>query len=116
MKLLSKDLDHVIPIKMTSDQIQVFATPEAYELIESNARGSEFFAPVREAIKLALGQRERCGGSSSAASPLGFWARWNYKKDGTSIILIHITDYGIVIPFDNTFDEILENSVPIQIA
>lgn len=101
---------------MTANQIRVFATPEAYDLIESNARGVEFFQPVREAVKLALAQRDRYGGFASAASPLGFWARWNYQEDGTSIIMICKTDYLPMTPFYNDFDKVLETAVPIWIV
>lgn len=113
---MSKNLLHATTKYMLADQIKVFATPEAYNLIEGDARGVEFFQPVREAIKLALDQRDRCGGYSSAASPLGFWARWNYLTDGTSVIMICKTDYLPLIPFYNDFDEILEAAVPIWIV
>lgn len=101
---------------MTSDQIQVLATPEAYKLIEGNCRGVEFFEPVREAIKLALDKRDYCSGYASAASPLGFRVKRNYKEDGTTVILIYVTDYLPVIPIDEDFEKGMEEAIPIQIV
>lgn len=99
---------------MPASEIKVIATPEAYEILQTAT--DEVLQPVKEAIKLALGKRERCTGHAGLLSSLGFWTRWSETDTEPSIIMIYKSGGLPPLMLDHVFEEELKTAIPIHIA
>lgn len=71
------------------ENVKIFATPEAYELLLKSNSGLEIQKAVHEAIKLALGSSEPTLDHFITKSPLAISAIWAKKLNEISYILIY---------------------------
>ena len=98
--------------------VKIFATPEAHELLLKPDGGLEIQKAVRAAVKLATGASKPTADHFIADSPLSIAARWAEHPNEFSYVLLYKHDgfphyYGLN---KNYFFEQIARSTPISLS
>lgn len=100
------------------ENVKIFATPEAYELLTSLTDGISVHQAVECAVEMAQGKHGTCDDFFIDGCPLALSAMWSKNPNETSFILIdkHEGHQLFYMMHPSSFFEHIERSIPISLS
>jgi hypothetical protein len=95
---------------------QILATPDAYEIISNAGSDASVLPAIEQAVKTALGLKDRWRGYTIEGCSLGLWAEWRDSSETPSIILVFKNDGLPMIVFKSQWEKMLVTAIPLSVV